>query len=165
MNQEQHNQTPDPSLSVPVNATLLGFDFGLKRIGVAVGQRITGSATPLTTLQSRDTKPDWKAITALIEEWRPAVLIVGEPRHLNGDVSEMTHAAHRFSRQLEGRFQLPVALVDERLSSREAERITREARSAGRKRRVDKGDIDKLAAQIILQSWLDTHNGENCEQH
>lgn len=153
------DKTQQSAIDLPLNATLLGFDFGLKRIGIASGQRVTSSASTLITLESRNNKPDWEAIGSLIEEWRPAALIVGEPYHLNGEESEITLAARRFSRQLHGRFNLPVYMMDERLSSQEAERITREARRAGRKGRVNKGDIDKLAAQIILQSWLDSQQG------
>ncbi len=147
------------------NACLLGFDYGRQRIGVAVGQQVTGSATPLTTLHARDAKPDWEAIARLIAEWRPAALVVGEPCCLDGSEHELTEAARRFSRQLEGRFGLPVHLMDERLSSKEAERIARDARAAGRRRRVVKEDIDKLAAQIILQSWLDQQGLSHDRHH
>src|SRR5210317_2145775 len=97
--------------------TLLGFDYGRKRIGVAVGQQVTQSATALTTVSARDGKPDWPAITRLIEEWKPDALVVGIPYHMDGSEQDMTRAAQRFCRQLEGRYRLPVHPADERLSS------------------------------------------------
>jgi len=133
--------------------TLLGFDFGEKRIGIAVGQTLTGSVNPLTTLAAINQKPDWDGIGALIEEWRPALLIVGLPLHMDGSEQELTQRAKRFGNQLKGRYNLPVEWVDERLSSDEAERLLREQG----KKRSNKADIDKLAAALILQSWLEQH--------
>ena len=98
----------------------LGFDFGRARIGVAVGESITGAARPLRTLPARQQRPDWDAIARLIREWRPDWLVVGVPRHADDTASAMTEATLRFSRQLHGRFHLPVATLDERLSSWEA---------------------------------------------
>lgn len=135
--------------------TLLGFDYGERRIGVATGQRLSGTASPLTTLHSQNGKPDWEAIGALLREWQPDALVVGEPLGMDGTETDQTRAAQRFARQLEGRFALPVFLVDERLSSREAEGRIRQARGKGHKRRMNKEEIDSMAAQIILQSWLD----------
>lgn len=132
--------------------TLLGFDFGQRRIGVAVGQRITGTATALTTLTARDGQPDWTQIAHLLETWRPDALVVGLPLHLDGTASEVTHAAQRFARRLEGRFHLPVFLHDERLSSHTAEQWLRE--HAGRL--PGSGATDRVAAQVILQDWLDS---------
>lgn len=132
----------------------LGFDFGLRRIGTAIGQELTGTAQALKTLESKQQRPDWQAIEQLIDEWKPDALIVGVPYHLDGKEQDMTHAAQKFGRQLHGRFNLPVHEMDERLSSREAEgEITRQ-RAAGYRKKSRKGDIDKMAAQIILQSWL-----------
>lgn len=129
--------------------TVLGFDFGEKRIGVATGQTITGSATPLTTLHSKNQKPDWESIEKLISEWSPDALIVGLPFYLDGTSSEMTQKAERFSRQLEGRFHLPVHLINESLSSFEAEQ------HLSKKTQHNKEEIDKIAAAIIVQSWLE----------
>ena len=133
--------------------SVLGFDFGKKRIGIAIGQCLTHTATPLTTLTSRDNKPDWEGIQALINEWRPDALVVGIPCHMDGTEHEMTQAAQRFVRQLEGRHRLPVYTMDERLTSAEAEASLREAPK--KKRRRDKAAIDTIAAQVILQSWLE----------
>lgn len=134
--------------------TLLGFDFGEKRIGIAVGQSLTGSVTPLKTLSAINQKPDWEGISALIEEWRPDLLILGLPLHMDGSEQEITQRVKRFGNQLKGRYNLPVEWVDERLSSHEAEQMLREQG----KKRSNKGDIDKLAAALILKSWLEQHS-------
>jgi len=133
---------------------VLGFDFGEKRIGVAAGQTVTCSASPVTTLNSKNTKPDWDAIEKLIAEWRPDALIVGLPFYLDGSKSEMTERAEKFSRQLEGRFHLPIYTHNEALSSFEAEQFLHN-KAAGKKKQHNKPDIDKLAAAIIVQSWLE----------
>lgn len=131
--------------------TLLGFDFGEKRIGIAVGQTLTGSVTPLTTLSTVKHKPDWDGIGALIKEWQPDQLIVGLPLQMDGSEQLLTQRAKRFGNQLKGRYNLPVEWMDERLSSYEAEnRLQQQG-----KKRSDKKDIDKIAAALILQSWLE----------
>lgn len=127
--------------------TLLGFDYGRKRIGVAVGQQITQSATALTTVRARNGKPDWPAISHLIAEWKPDALVVGIPYHMDGTEQEMTLAAQRFCRQLEGRYRLPVYQADERLTSYIVE-------SSLPGNRYPQQDIDPLAARLILQDWL-----------
>lgn len=137
---------------MPDSRTLLGFDYGKQRIGIAVGQCLTGSVTPLTTLKAINQKPDWDSISKLIAEWQPDLLVVGLPLHMDGTEQEMTNAARRFGNQLKGRYNLPVAWMDERLSSDEAEAILR---SRGGKTRSNKQEIDKIAASLILQSWLD----------
>jgi len=128
--------------------TLLAFDFGLKRIGVAVGQTLTGTANPLQTIAVRRDIPDWPAIARLIETWQPNALVVGMPLNMDGTEQQMTRCAKRFGRQLEGRFGLPVHLVDERLSTHEAK--TRLS-SVGR----GEAEADPVAAQVILESWLE----------
>ena len=137
--------------------TLLGFDFGLRRIGVAVATRQFGRASALDTLISASSGPDYTAIGALIREWRPSRLVVGAPLSLDGSENDMSRAADRFARKLAHEFNLPIERVDERHTSVEAEDMVRTARRAGRKRRARAADIDKLAAQVILQSWLDRH--------
>ena len=138
-----------------MSQTLLGFDYGTKRIGVAVGQDITRSVTPLTTLQNKHDKPDWDAIGKLIEEWQPDILVVGLPLHLDGSQQALTEKAQRFGNQLKGRYNLPVEMVDERLTSHEAE-----AELAARGGKTAKADIDALAAALILQSWLDQQSND-----
>ena len=128
--------------------TLLGFDYGEKRTGVAVGQSLTSTATGLTTLHSLRNKVNWPAIERLINEWQPDALVVGIPVHMDGTEQPMTLAARKFSRQLHGRFQLPVFEAEERLSSVEAEEFLGSSE--------DKAAIDKEAARIILQSWLNS---------
>ena len=127
-------------------ATLLGFDYGTRRIGVAVGQQVTGTASALETVPVRDGRPDWARIEALIHTWQPHALVVGIPYHMDGKAQPMTESARRFARQLHGRFGLPVHEADERLSSWSAEQLPA---AAGRR-----DDIDALAAQLILQDWL-----------
>lgn len=135
--------------------TLLGFDFGERRIGIAVGDRETKICSPLSTLHSKDGRIDWDAIADLLHEWKPSALIVGVPLHIDGNRSAMTDRASKFGRQLQGRFNLPVFEADERTTSRQAETIVRDNRGLGR-RRTSKGDIDKIAASLILQHWLET---------
>jgi putative Holliday junction resolvase len=134
--------------------TLLGFDFGLQRIGVAVGQEITGTATALRTVSAVGGKPDWKTLSELVQTWQPDALIVGLPRCADGSDGEITRAVERFMRQLEGRFHLPVYSMDERLSSRAAGDLG----GPGRQDLAGKG-IDAVAARIILQDWLESHHG------
>lgn len=149
------NSTPHPSPLTPHLTTVLAFDFGLKRIGVAVGDRMIGVAHPLQTIQGESNGQRFSAIAALIEEWQPGLLVVGLPFHLDGGEHEMTLRCRRFSRQLEGRFGLPVALVDERLSSAAASQDLREIGITGRRQKVM---LDQVAAQRILQSYLDEKN-------
>ncbi len=134
---------------------VLGFDFGLRRIGVAVGETVTGSAHPVTTLQcAQPGQVDWDAITRLIAEWQPDALVVGLPQRDDGSDGEMAQAARRFSRRLQGRYGLTVHLVDERLSSQEArERL----HDRGGRARRDKAAIDMIAASVILETWLREH--------
>ncbi|HFC53395.1 MAG TPA: Holliday junction resolvase RuvX [Gammaproteobacteria bacterium] len=134
------------------NGCVLGFDYGTRRIGVAVGDTLTRTARPLTTIASRNGRPDWEAVQKVLEEWRPHTLLVGLPLHMDGAPQPMTSAARRFANRLRERFRLPVEHVDERLSSREAEQILDETVGRGR---YDRETIDQLAAQLILQSWLD----------
>jgi putative holliday junction resolvase len=132
--------------------TLLGFDFGEKRIGVAVGNTLVGIAHPLQTIAAESNDERFKVIATLIDEWRPARLIVGLPAHMDGTEHELSRLCRKFANRLHGRFNLPVALVDERLSSVEASQSLREAGIGGRRQ---KPMLDQVAAQHILQSFLD----------
>ena len=127
---------------------VFGFDFGIKRIGVAMGNTLTGQAQPLLVVDAIDNASRFKTIGALIEEWRPTRLIVGEPRHPDGAEHDMTLRARRFANQLHGRFGLPVELVDERYSS-----------AVIPARRGE--HIDAKAASIILQQYFDDHANNN----
>lgn len=134
--------------------TILGFDFGLQRTGVAVGNTLTGLATPQTVLYSQNNQPDWAGIERLIQLWRPKLLVVGMPRKLDGTDSSMQETILKFCRELEKRTKLPVQTANEQLSSREAEQVLKTARQAGRKRKIRKEEIDQLAAAIILENWM-----------
>ncbi|NIP17369.1 MAG: Holliday junction resolvase RuvX [Xanthomonadales bacterium] len=133
--------------------TLLAFDFGFRRIGVAVGQTTTRTANPLLTLGPAK-EPDWRRIGDLVEEWRPCALVVGLPLDEAGEETTMSAAARRFGDELAGRFGLPVFHVDERLTSRQAQAQFAEQRADGRARRKDAGNLDAIAAKIILENWL-----------
>ncbi len=132
--------------------SVLGFDYGERRIGIATGQTITASATPLTTLKCINQKPDWVAIEKLITQWQPDALIVGLPLYLDGNSSDMTAKAERFARQLEGRFHLPVFTINESLTSFEAEQQLQQHKKIDQH---NKEEIDKMAAAIIVQNWLE----------
>lgn len=135
--------------------TVLGFDFGAKRIGIAVGQTLTAHANPLQTLTNVKNKPDWETIEKLIKEWKPQALIVGLPFLLDGKETEMTIRADKFSRRLHGRFGLPVFTVSETLSSFEAEDQLKQHKKIGKQ---NKDEIDKLAAALIIETWLQEQN-------
>ncbi|MEL0168923.1 MAG: Holliday junction resolvase RuvX [Pseudomonadaceae bacterium] len=136
----------------------MAFDYGTRQIGVAVGQTLTGSAEPLTNLRARDGVPDWDQIARLIREWEPNVLVVGLPLNMDGSASDMSERAARFARRLNGRFQLPVETVDERLSTFEAKQ---HLKSQGRTPSSYRDDpVDSLAAALLLQTWLSSQSKE-----
>ena len=139
--------------------TLLGFDYGRKRIGIAVGQEITRTAKGLVTLNTTKSGPDWPAIDKLVAEWQPQLLVVGMPSHLNDQQKDQPHELHDevkdFGDQLAQRYNLPVEWIDEKLSSMEAEQQLAMGQQK-RQRKQNKAEIDKLAAQLILQSYLNS---------
>lgn len=124
----------------------LGFDFGARRIGVAIGNSVTREARPLTTVNAGTVAARWTAVAALVAEWDPAHLVVGVPRHPDGTAHAMTARCERFARQLEGRFRRPVAQVDERYTSAVSERAD---------------DVDAAAAALILQQWFDEEHARH----
>ncbi len=135
------------------NLVCLGFDFGYKRIGVAVGQSITGTATPLKTIPAHEGIPDWNDIHRLINEWQPQELIVGLPTCIDETELYVTEPAKAFAKSLGERFKRPVHLVDERLTTIEArERLF----AKGGYKKLKKTEIDCIAACIILEQWLET---------
>jgi putative Holliday junction resolvase len=145
---------PDtPESSYSATETILAFDFGLRRIGVAVGQTITGSASPLRVVVNSDRGPDFDSITALIDEWRPARLVVGLPLHADGSPGEMQSHVENFVREL-WRYQLPIDTVDERYTSLEAEAALKNARAAGSRGRISREAIDSAAAVFIAERYL-----------
>lgn len=132
---------------------LLGFDYGTKQIGVAVGQVLTLQARPLTTLKARDGIPNWEEIAALIKEWQPDALVVGLPLHMDGTTSDMCARAEKFSRRLHGRFNLPVFTHDERLTTYAAK--GEYLRIHGVQVNYRENPVDALAAALLLQGWLE----------
>lgn len=133
--------------------TILAFDFGLRRIGVAVGQQVTDSATPLETIANGNTGPDWERIAAVVGDWQPQRLIVGMPAHADGSPSDIGRNVESFVADL-GRFGLPVETVDERYSSVEAKEALKERRQAGLQGRIKKAAVDSTAAMLIAERWL-----------
>jgi putative Holliday junction resolvase len=132
--------------------TVLAFDFGEKRIGVATGETVLGSAHPLTVIHASSNDERFAAIGKLVDEWRPERLVVGLPTHADGKPHEMTRLVSKFGERLARRFALPVSFADERLTSRDAETRLREA---GRDARAAKSVVDAVAAQLILQTWFE----------
>ncbi|MGB7451044.1 MAG: Holliday junction resolvase RuvX [Lysobacterales bacterium] len=142
-----------PDENIKPSGTIIAFDFGFRRIGVAVGQTLTGSANVLTVVPVAS-KPDWQAIAGIVHEWKPAALVVGLPLAEDGGETDMSKGARRFGRQLEGRFGIPVLFEDERLTSFSAEHGFVNARAKSGMRKKDAALKDAIAAQIILESWL-----------
>ncbi len=134
------------------SGAILAFDFGEKRIGVAVGNLELGLAHPLTTVSEENTARRFDCIANLIGEWQPVLLVVGLPTHADGTEHKLTRLSRRFARRLEGRFGVKTMLVDERYTSISAGVVLREA---GVKRRKQKSVLDQVAAQIVLQSYFD----------
>jgi len=121
---------------------VLGFDFGLARIGVATGQRVTSTATPLTVLRAKQGQPDWSEVTQIVETWQPELFVVGLPLNMDTSAGTLAQLSTKFARRLQGRFGRPAHLIDERLSSLAARQLTTAAQ------------IDDVAAALILETWL-----------
>ncbi len=138
----------------------LGFDWGRRRLGGAAGPTVTGSASPIETLAADQGRPDWDRLDTIIGEWDPVALIVGLPVHMDGTEQAETRSARAFAQALAQRYGLPVHEADERLSSREATGLLVQARQRGRRRQSRKGEIDRMAATLILERWL-AHHGDN----
>jgi putative Holliday junction resolvase len=131
--------------------TVMAFDFGLRQIGVAVGNCLLGTSQPLDIVRARDGVPDWSSIEALLQEWQPDLLLIGDPLNMDGTDSDLGARAQKFSRRLHGRFGLVVALVDERLTSFEAKQTLQ---AQGHKGDYKNQPADSVAAELILQSWM-----------
>lgn len=138
--------------------TLMAFDFGTLSIGVAIGQEITRTARPLTAFKARDGVPDWVQVEKLIQEWQPAVMVVGLPLNMDGSEQPLTARARKFANRLHGRTGIEVVLHDERLSTVEARAGLFER---GGYRALKKGQVDAGSAVIILESWFEqsAHQG------
>lgn len=132
-------------------SSILAFDFGTKRIGVAAGQAVTGTATPLAPVPARDGIPDWPALEALVAEWQPAALVVGLPLNMDDSESALSQLARKFGRRLAARFGLPVFLCDERLSSHAARGLLADVQA---RRRGKLPALDSTAAVLIAEAWL-----------
>ncbi|MSP86181.1 MAG: Holliday junction resolvase RuvX [Methylotenera sp.] len=139
-------------VKVVLASTVLCFDFGEQRIGVAVGEHVLANANPLTAIDNESNEVRFAVITTLIKEWQPKLLIVGLPLSLDGKETSVTQLCKKFARRLNGRFNIPVMLIDERYSSVEASDLLRQA---GIKGRAQKTLLDQMAAQTILQSYFD----------
>lgn len=135
-----------------LSGTVLAFDFGERRIGIAVGEHLIRSANPLTTIDNESNEVRFNLITQLVNEWQPKLLVVGLPLSLDGTETEVTQLCKKFARRLNGRFNLPVVLIDERYSSVEASQLLNQS---GIKGRAQKVMLDQVAAQTILQSYFD----------
>lgn len=132
---------------------MIAFDFGLRQIGVAVGNSLLATTQALAVLRAKEGVPDWQAVTQLIDEWRPDLLVVGDPINMDGSDSELSTRARKFARRLHGRLGLPVVMADERLSSFEAKQLSREQGHRGDYRRHP---VDSQAAELVLRSWLNS---------
>jgi putative Holliday junction resolvase len=141
-----------PDASAASSASVLGFDFGTRVIGVAVGTRLSG-ARALTTVNNLEA-PDWRRLDALVAEWRPATLVVGLPLRLDGGEQAMSRAARTFADSIGQRYGIAVDLIDERLTSNEAARRFAAQRAAGTAKRKHANAIDAIAAEVILENWL-----------
>ncbi|MFW1677303.1 Holliday junction resolvase RuvX [Pontibacter sp. JAM-7] len=130
---------------------LMGFDFGTSRIGVAIGQTLTGTASELPPVAAKEGKPDWVQLDRLLQEWQPQGLVIGVPLNMDGSISEMAYRARKFANRLHERYKLPSFLQDERLSTREAKSI-HFARGGGTD--FKRQSVDGIAACLILESWF-----------
>ena len=128
---------------------IMSFDFGTKKIGVAIGQRVTGTATPLSIIRVENGIPDWNSLENLITQWQPEQIVVGLPLNMDDSQSKMSKQALWFSSELENRFGLPTSNVDERLSTFEARQISLKKRNEG-----ERAQLDDIVAALILESWL-----------
>lgn len=142
---------PEADAGVVGRRQVLAFDFGLRRIGVAYGQELLGSARPVTMISARDGIPDWDRMEALIDEWQPDLVVVGLPLNMDGTESDMCARARKFGKRIHGRFHVPVDMMDERLSSFEAkDAVLAEGGSSD----FGRHGVDDLAAVLILESWF-----------
>lgn len=144
---------PAPGAIAPT-ATVLGFDVGSRRIGVAVGSPFADRGRAVAVVDVREGAPDWATLDRLRREWQPGGMVVGDPLTLDDGDQPARQRAHAFARQLRARYDVPVVLVDERSSSREAAQRFAGERAAGRKRRRDAAALDAVAAAVIIERWL-----------
>ncbi|TXH72817.1 MAG: Holliday junction resolvase RuvX [Lysobacteraceae bacterium] len=141
-------------MTLPVDATVFGFDVGARRIGVAIGSAFGHGARALAVVDVHDDRIDWAAVERLYREWRPGGFVVGDPMTLDGGDQPIRQRARDFARALRQRFGLPVAMIDERNSSQEAARRFAADRAEGKRKRRDAGLLDAVAAAVIVERWL-----------
>ncbi len=134
--------------------TILAFDFGTKKIGIAVGQEITHTASPLPAIPAKDGIPNWQQLESIINQWQPDLFVVGHPINMDTSDNDITVRARKFANRLHGRFHKPIQLIDERLSTFTAKEHI--AKATGTKRAIDSNDakIDSVAAALILETWF-----------
>lgn len=135
------------------NRTILGFDFGKKSIGVAIGQEVTGTAAPLPSVAARDGIPDWSKINAIYQEWQPQLVVVGLPLNMDGTSQDITHAARKFGNRLHNKFNKTVEFYDERLTTADAKARLFEL---GGYKKLEKGKVDSVSACLIIEGWMET---------
>ncbi|TDO95553.1 Holliday junction resolvase RuvX [Marinomonas balearica] len=145
--QDEQTNTSNPNTA----QTVLGFDFGTSRIGVAIGQSFTMSARPLSPLKANEGIPNWDVIEKLVKEWEPDCFVVGLPLNMDGTENEMCQRARKFAKRLHGRYNQPYHMMDERLSSYDAKG---QVISQGGNRNFKENSVDGLAAQLILETWF-----------
>lgn len=143
--------TSETSAKPNTAMTVLGFDFGTTRIGVAIGQSLTGQGRPLSPLKANDGIPNWDQISHIVNEWQPDAFIIGLPLNMDGTENEMCQRARKFAKRLHGRYNRPYHMMDERLSSYEAKG---HVIAQGGNRNFKENSVDGLAAQMILESWF-----------
>lgn len=150
------SNTEHAAMMIRADGTVLGFDVGARRIGVAVGNAMTAQARAIAVIEVHAAGPDWAHCDKLLREWRPDGLVVGDPMTLDGGDQPIRKAARAFAQALRQRSGLPVVMVDERNSSQEAARRFAAARAAGTRKRRDAEVLDGVAAAIIVERWLST---------
>ncbi len=140
-------------MTKPTHRTVLAFDFGTKSIGVAVGQEITGTASPLNALKATDGIPDWDVVAKLFAEWAPQLAVVGLPLNMDGSSQQVTFSAKKFANRLQAKYQLPVETCDERLTTVDAKARLFEL---GGYKKLDKQKVDSVSACLIFESWIES---------
>ncbi|WP_372994163.1 Holliday junction resolvase RuvX [Marinobacter sp.] len=140
----------------PASRCVMAFDFGTRRIGVAVGQELLGSGQPVALIPARDGIPDWQQIESLLEEWHPDLVVVGLPLNMDDTENDMCARARKFGKRLHGRYHVPVEMVDERLTSFQAKG---EVMAAGGSRDFGRHGVDDRAAVLILETWFGQQSG------
>ena len=137
--------------------TVLGLDYGTKKMGVAVGQTLTRTAMGIGVIPVKQRQPDWAQLDTLVQRWKPGAFVIGMPYNMDGSESPMSEAARQFALTVSARYDRHCHTIDERLSTREAREITRENNERIGKKHNDRAKVDAMAAQLLLESWFDTH--------